>query len=265
MSADSHPSIIHQSPKAHDITTYTFFSGVVLWLDTISSITSGTAPRMLTLEFDVIPPHPQAKLENIMGCKNWALLQIGRISRLYEFQTKACQHDATDCRGNDLHTYVDRIKEELVQGLAEVHLSSLTVSDDPRTLPLVERSDEITQLFALTGLAYLHIVILGIQERSTCVDPTAIEAMVLLRRAAATNYTTAVVFPLYIFACLASEENKPFFRHVFSSAPLLDPTLDHRRRMLPQLEGIWTLRETSDTVGVTWSEILQVSNGTLLI
>jgi hypothetical protein len=264
MSADSGiPSINYQSQKANDITTYTFFSGVIMWLDTISSITSGTTPRMLPLDFDGIPPRPQIKLENIMGCQNWALLQIGRIARLYEFQAKAFQHDATGCSG--LHTYVDRIREELVQGLAEAHISSLTISDDRTTFPLAERSDEITRLFALTGLSYLHLVILGIQEGSTCGEPTAIDAMTLLRRAAAANYTTAVVFPLYIFACTASEENKPFFRHVFSSAPLLDPTLDHRRRMLPQLEEVWSLRENSDAVGVTWSEILQVSNGTLLI
>jgi hypothetical protein len=267
MSADEIPSTSHEAPKGHDIITFPFFSGVIMWLDIISSVTSGTAPRMLPLDSDEVPIRfqGQAKLENIVGCSDWALLQIGRISRLYEFQTESCQHDGSGCSANNLSTYVDRIREDLVQGIAKSHMISLSLSDDPTTFALDGRSNEITRLFALTGLAYLHSVILGINEGPSCVEPTTVEAMALLRRAASANYTTAVVFPLYIFACIANEEDKPFFRHVFSSAPLLDPTLDHRRKMLLQLEQVWTLRHNADAVGVTWSEVLQVSDGTLLI
>ncbi|EPE27447.1 Zn2/Cys6 DNA-binding protein [Glarea lozoyensis ATCC 20868] len=262
---ESVPPRTHHNPKAHDIKTYKFFSGVIVWLDTISSVTSGTTPNTLPLDSVQEQGQPQLNLENIMGCESWALLEIGRISRIYELQTLSCQHDYTGCTGDGIQTLIDRIRGELVQGLAEGHMSTLNLSNDRCMRSRCTTSEKITRLFALTGLVYLHLVILGLHQGASCVDSTVRDAMTLLRQAESANFLTAVVFPLYILACVANEEDKPFFRRVFSSAPLLDPTLDHRSKMLPQLEAVWTMRNNADAVGVTWTEVLQVSNGTLLI
>jgi hypothetical protein len=262
---DTRVSICHQDQNAHDLTTYAFFSGVTLWLDTISSVTSGTTPVLLPFD----PPNAgssfRIQLENIMGSKNWAVLQIGRISALYEQQSKACQGDYSGCTSDRLHSSIESIREELVHGLTEGHISSLTISSDHSTSALYEPTNDITRIFALTGLVYLHLVILGVLDETTCVDTPYVEAMDMLRRVATANFITALVFPLYIIGCVAREEDKPFFRHIFSTAPLLDPTLDHRSKMLPQLEQVWTMRKNAPPVGMTWSEVLQVSNGTLLI
>jgi hypothetical protein len=262
---NSVPPSIHHNPSGHDIKTYKFFSGVIVWLDTISSVTSGTTPNTLPLDSAQEQAQPHLNIENIMGCESWALLEIGGISRIYELQTLSCQHDYTGCTVDGIQTLIDRIRGELVQGLTEGRMSNLNLSNDQCARGGCTTSDKITRLFALTGLVYLHLVILGVHHGASCVDSTVHDAMVLLRQAESANFLTAVVFPLYILACVTSEEDKPFFRRVFSSAPLLDPTLDHRSKMLPQLEAVWTMRSNADEVGVTWTEVLHVSNGTLLI
>lgn len=76
-------------PKVmEEVTAFRFLSGTMIWLDIISSITSGKAPGLLPYYPSIITPISQTKLEDIMGCKNWVMLQIGHISALYEQHTQ---------------------------------------------------------------------------------------------------------------------------------------------------------------------------------
>jgi hypothetical protein len=61
----------------------------------------------------------------------------------------------------------------------------------------------------------------------------------------------------------AREEDKQFFRDIFSSPPLLDPLLSHRGMILPILEKIWSRRET--TPRLLWKDILDLTRDGLLI
>jgi hypothetical protein len=71
-----------------EVTAFRFLSGTMVWLDIISSITAGKSPGLLSYYPSIITSNSQTKLEEIMGCKNWVMLQIGHISALYEQQTQ---------------------------------------------------------------------------------------------------------------------------------------------------------------------------------
>lgn len=67
------------------------FAGVVIWLDIIASVTTGTAPRLLSLHPFALSPGSQIQLENIMGCQDWPMIQIARIAALHEYKYQALQ------------------------------------------------------------------------------------------------------------------------------------------------------------------------------
>jgi hypothetical protein len=73
------------------VVTFRFSVGTMFWLDIISSITAGTAPFLQPLHFTVLTSSAQIKLEDIMGCRNWAMLQIGRIVALHKHMAQTMQ------------------------------------------------------------------------------------------------------------------------------------------------------------------------------
>ena len=113
---------------AEEAVNFRFLAGTMVWLDIISSITAGTAPHLLPHQFSVFASNSQTKLEDIMGCKNWVMLQIGRIAALHEYKTQALQQGRFDCTEFE-QTVGDITREiqcDLTQGVLE--------GSDPSTL-----------------------------------------------------------------------------------------------------------------------------------
>jgi hypothetical protein len=71
-----------------------------------------------------------------------------------------------------------------------------------------------------------------------------------------------IICPLYIIGTVAT--NEQFFRDVFSSAPVLDPSLEHRGKILPVLEELWRRRDATMT-GWTWQDTVTLSDHNLLL
>lgn len=71
----------------------------MIWLDIISSITTGRASYLLSQHPGIMASNVQTKLEHIMGCRDWVMLQIGRISALHEHKTQALQQEQFGCTG----------------------------------------------------------------------------------------------------------------------------------------------------------------------
>jgi hypothetical protein len=94
-------------------------------------------------------------------------------------------------------------------------------------------------------------------------DKTTSEAMTMLRTQTSTNLLPSLVCPLFFIGCVARQEDKQFFRSVFSSPPLLDPLLKHRGRILPILEDIWSKRAT--ILGFGWEGCVELTKNLLLI
>lgn len=63
----------------------------------------------------------------------------------------------------------------------------------------------------------------------------------------------------------ATPEDQQFFRYVFSSSPVLDPSLEHRSKILPLLEDIWQKRDAM-LDGSHWEDSLRrLSESNLLL
>jgi hypothetical protein len=255
----------HHHLMPDELITFSFFSGVIIWLDAISCITSGQCPDVLCIYPAALSPKSNIHLEDIMGCKVWAMILIGRVAELQAYKSKVRERGEMD--EIELAGKADRIRQDINESIAANSLSCLNLSNQvgelsycsPRSSPLL-----ITQIFALAAGIYLHLVIFGFQEGTECLRSKLSEAMDILHTETPRDILPSLVCPLYIIGCVARPEDQPFFRDVFLSAPLLDPSLKHRARILPVLEAIWNARNyRSTTMG--WDDVLQMTDANILL
>jgi hypothetical protein len=228
-----------------EVVNHRFLAGTVIWLDITYSITAGTAPYLLSHHISVLASHSQTNLEDIMGCKNWVLFQIGRIATLHENNVQALRQGNFDC--TEFAQSAGDIVREIQCGL--IHEGA-----DPTTL--------VTRIFAYMSSLYLHLVIHGFQKLELC-DRDISEAMKMLQTQIPTTLLPALVCPLYIIASIARPGDEQFFRDLFSSPPLLNPALKHRETILPVLEEIWSRRQTLPSF--TWEDSLELTSDILLL
>ncbi|CZR56550.1 related to C6 zink-finger protein PRO1A [Phialocephala subalpina] len=242
---------------------FRFMSGVVIWLDILSSTMMGSSPD--TLEF-----HPQAlsseshiKLENIMGCHNWVAIQIARIAALHQHKLL---HD--HCPNTiDHEPEIQDIRAKLQRESTELCLSAMAInqSDPVRSFgPVSKPPSFITRMFAISAGIYLHLVVHGYESGSEVLPLMATEAMMVLRSQVPAEMMHTIIFPLYIVGSIATGDDQAFFRYVFTAMPVLDPSLEHRGKILPLLEKVWHRRQSSSTV-LSWQESLSFSDQNLLL
>jgi hypothetical protein len=248
---------------AEEVASFRFFAGTIIWLDITVSITAGTAPYLLSRHSCVIASSSQTKLESIMGCKNWVMLQIGRIAALHERKTQSLQQETFDCAEFE-QTACD-IGREIERGFTQGALEDLNISEHNSTSTLntiLDPSTLVTRIFGYMASLYLHLVVNGF-ENLDVIDTTMSRVMRMLQAQIPTHLLPALVCPLYIIGSVARKDDELFFGAIFSSPPLLDPVLSHRERMLPILEEIWSRRRT--TPGFSWQNSLELTNDMLII
>ncbi|KAK9350502.1 fungal-specific transcription factor domain-containing protein [Lipomyces doorenjongii] len=245
------------------VVIFRFLAGTIVWLDITSSITAGTAPRLLPYHFHVAAPNSQTKLEDIMGCKNWVMLEIGRIAALHDHKTQALQQARFDY--TEFEQTVGDIGREIQCGLTQGALEGFDISDRDSTAVFNTMSEPITlvtRIFAYMASIYLHLVAHGFQQLDV-LDTTISEAMGMLRSRLSFQLLPPLVCPLFVIGSVARQGDEQFMRMLFSSPPLLDPLLEHRGRILPILEEIWSRRQS--TPGFAWKDSLELTRDLLLL
>ncbi len=173
----------HDRPPSEEAAIFTFLSGVTIWLDVLSCITTGKSPRLLEFHQHAVSCTSAIKLENIMGCKNWGILQIGRIASLHHDRTQAFQQGTLDT--TELESRAEDIKQTLRNGLDEFSLASLEISSQANFAFDLPRNTElyiITRIFTLTATIYLHLVAHGYPLETYEIRSVLGEAMTILRK-----------------------------------------------------------------------------------
>lgn len=244
------------------VVSFRFLTGTILWLDILSSITAGTAPELLSCHRSVIGPDAQIQLDGLMGCKNWVMLQIGRISALQAHKMQTLQQGPVFC--SEFEQTIGDIQKEIQCGLAQEGLEGFSLSDRTSATMLSAISHPhmvVTHVFACMASIYLHLIQHDFQ-RLDLIDSTISEVMRILQTQIPPNVLPGLVAPLYIIGTVARPRDEQFFRDVFSSPLLLDPLLEHRGKILPILEDIW--RKRKDPIRLTWASTFDQTHNLLL-
>ena len=248
---------------AEEVVNFRFLTGTIIWLDITSAITAGTAPQLLPYQLCGITSNSQTKLEDIMGCENWAMLQIGRIAALHEQKTQALQQGHFDC--TEFEQSVGDIGREILCSLTNGSLEGFSIAErnsGATCNPIVDPPKLVTHIFAYMASIYLHLITYGFEKLEE-LDTTISGAMRMLQTQIPIQHLPALVLPLYVIGSVARQGEEQFFRNIFSSPPLLDPLLKHRERILPILEEIWSKRQT--TPSLAWKDSLELTCDILLL
>jgi hypothetical protein len=254
-----------------EVATFRFLSVTVAWLDIISAITAGTAPRLLPNYADeTVWKCPQIKFENFIGCKVWVLIQIGRIATLHEHKTKALAQDQP--MNIAFEETVSDISREIQGGLNQMALEGFCFAEDgpygnpPASTMRSTAVDErtiVTNVYTYMASIYLHLVTHGFQQMEL-INSNICAALSMIHAQVPTNLLPSLVCPLFVIGCVApQEEGMSFFRHIFSSPPVLDALFEHRMKLLPVLEETWRRRQTTDNL--SWAQVLELTPNILPI
>jgi hypothetical protein len=246
-----------------EIRNFRFMCGTMIWLDIISSITTGKAPVLLHHHSNILASNSHIRCEDIMGCKNFLMIQIGRIAAQHERKALAIKEGRFEC-AHFKQGAID-IMQEIRQGLAEEDLKDLDLSS-PTSSTATTISDPqslVTRIYARMALVYLHLVAHDFKDLEM-LSKARIEAMDLIQTQTPVHLLSALVLPLFIIGTVAPEEDKQYFRDVFSSSLLLNPLMKHRTRLLPILEEIWTRRQSAPWPGLEWKNCLELTPDILL-
>jgi hypothetical protein len=265
LSEGEHPDTMQE------VATFRFLSVTVAWLDIISAITAGTAPRLLPSYADeTVWKCPQIKFENYIGCKVSVLIQIGRISALHEHKTNAMAQDQP--MNISFEETVSDISREIQAGLNQMALEGLCFaeggpSENPSTSTMrplaVDDRTIVTNVYTYMASIYLHLVTYGFQQMEL-ISSNICAALGMIHAHVPTHLLPSLVCPLFVIGCVApQEEAMAFFRHIFSSPPVLDALFEHRMKLLPVLEETWRRRETTDNL--SWAQVLELTPNILPI
>jgi C6 transcription factor Pro1 len=260
-SGDGLPPLGFEAVAANEVIR--FLGGTVLWFDVVSSITSGTAPSLFADYLNGIISVANIKLEFIFGCRNWVIFQIGRIAGLHEQKAQALQQVPFGCP--PLQQTVDDIKREILSARSWVNLDGSNPTECDPARPLDAMSNPvtlITQVFISTSLIYLHLVVSGYSYLVE-IDETISQTLRLLQKEIQDDLLPALILPLFIIGSAVDKDHLQYFRNIFSSPPILTPSLKHRERVLPILEEIWGLRES--TPDLAWKDCIRLTKDILLI
>lgn len=240
-----------------------FLGGTIIWLDILSSVTAGLAPRLQPYHSRVIAPNSSTKLEDIIGCRNWVALQIGRIAALYAHKNQSLRHGHFKC--TEFQQNVADINRDILAGMAQDALEGFNIAESNSTSTLSKVSNPhtiVTHMFAYMASVYLHLIIHGFQKLEL-LDTTIASAIQQLKSSNSISLLPALVAPLYFIGSVAQHRDEDFFRTLFSSPPLMDPTLQHRGKILPVLEEVWRRRQV--TYEFAWKDCLEITQDILLV
>lgn len=246
----------HSPGVREEVLGFRTIAGSIVWLDIIFSVTSGEAPSSWPDPLFSNDSACQVRLQGIMGCQNWVMIQIGRIAEFHKQMTQASEHKC-----DEYMQIVEAIHNDIQIGLANTGspelISPLIDIDSPGPDLVVL----ITYLYAQTALIYLHLILHGFKDFQHVRAPIAIVTN-YARRGITPKLRPALVLPFYICGSVVDEGGRDLFRSVLSSPPLANPSLQHRPRVLRALEEIWSQRQSMPAY--TWHDCLIASSDILL-
>ncbi|KAI2623160.1 fungal-specific transcription factor domain-containing protein [Hypoxylon sp. NC1633] len=255
------PTQSAQIPSAEQA-AFRFASALLILDDIVASTVLQEQPKLYEyhrgLFGDIDSIDPPINLEVVVGCQNWALLQIGEISALDAWKQQCKRagnldvmelvHRATAIK-HPLEAHLTRL-ENNVPSLPEECMSPLDVftadySKQSRTP--AGQTGLVTRVWAHAALLYLFVVVSGWQPASVDVRYHVNRIVELLtRQISAPALLRTMVWPFCVAGCLAEPAQEAHFRRMVE---VLQPpgVFGTARKALEIIENVWRNRDVGDT------------------
>ncbi|PNY23900.1 Zn(2)-C6 fungal-type DNA-binding domain protein [Tolypocladium capitatum] len=278
------PEIGLRRPWSTNQAALRFFTATLLYIDVLSSVTLGDAPRLYQYQGNVIPGCPWEErgmepvpagplfLEEFFGLSNWIVQVLGDVAALESW--KRIQRRAGSLSMNELVSRGQVLADAVKGGLqvlehqprnhsASQHGFPLLVSD-PTTGFDPDQQPAFQIIWLLATLSYLNVVISGWQPSNPEIRWPVSKATELLSRVPKGSCLRALAWPLCVSGCLSPAEDEDAYRAMGQRLGALQ-VFGTVKEALEIMEKVWALRGQIDE---SWdvSKCLNIlGHGVLLI
>ena len=241
-----------------DQSSFVFYSALLLFYDIVASTALGNAPALQRYHCTLLSTPSEerfpVRLESLVGCQNWALVTIGRISTLC-----AWKRDAKQSGHFSAFKFVNLarpISEALESGLAGLDgsRSQSRVSASGRRKGYYRRYDRavdgtpletVTRIWAHAGKLYLSVTLSGWQPNCEEVQHSVTEILRLLQTIESPAQLQSLTWPMCVAGCLALPHQDQDFRTIVEDIGAL-AQLGTSLSALRIMEAAWGARGTVD-------------------
>ncbi|KAE8364013.1 fungal-specific transcription factor domain-containing protein [Aspergillus caelatus] len=234
----------------HPDTSITFLLGFFVHMH-IVTCASTRSSQFLISDHKVLLETGEVNLADLIGCSNWVMIAIFEISSLDKWKKE--EEDAHRLSLIELTKRARQIEERLLSRLASIELDlSKRASVDTHLRPEFIKT-EITRIFALSAITYLHVVISGPYPDIPDIKRSVSKTIDALRSLPDPKLLQHVVWPYCISGCLAADEQQKVFRELVSL-----PRITHGTCLeaLGLMEECWRLRK-SESSNHDWASIMK--------
>jgi C6 transcription factor Pro1 len=256
------PSESVQVPSAEQA-AFRFSSTLLILDDIIASTALQEQPRLYELHHSLLGntngTGPLIDLEAVVGCQNWALLQIGEIAVLDAWKQRCKKAGSLDVM--ELVRRATAIKDLLESHLTRLETEPVIVSDEGSSLLDVLTADYslktpspamqsalVTRVWAHAALIYLFIVVSGWQPASVDVRHHVDRVIELLtRQISPPALLRTMVWPFCVAGCLVEPGREAYVRRM---AERLQPKsfFGTVHKALEIMENVWRSRDTRNSL-----------------
>jgi hypothetical protein len=235
----------------HPNTSISFLLGFFIHMH-IVTCASTRLSLFLISDHKVLLETGQVNLEDLVGCSNWAMIFIFEISSLDKWKRE--EGDAHRLSLVELTKRGRHIEERLLSRLASIEddLSKRAPVDAHLRPDFIKT--EITRIFALSAITYLHVVISGAYPDIPDIKRSVSKTIDALRSLPDPKLLRHVVWPYCISGCLAADdEQQKVFRELVSL-----PRITHGTCLeaLSLMEECWRSRKTESS-SHDWASIME--------
>ena len=227
-----------------------FLVGTFIWYDILASASTRSKP-FLENNFEYLD---RIELDRVMGCENWAMILIARISLLEDWKRNLQQNGRLSMV--ELSARGSEIEKMLNSGLASLTLcpSADGLECSPRRYSAI-----ITRIFAYSALTYLHTVISGAHPELAEIRTSVSMAIAAFSNLPVSKLLQNLVWPFSVTGCMASRDQDSFFKNLIVAAGVDGPCPGNYGKAFEVIQECWRLRETQDTGsvdGVDWTSAM---------
>ncbi|THC93891.1 hypothetical protein EYZ11_006643 [Aspergillus tanneri] len=230
--------------------------GSFISFDIISSASTRRTP-FLDIDHGQALSNLGISLESITGCRNAIMALIYEISALDRWKEES--QAAHRLSIIDLAERGRQIEERLRQELADMDDMPLTGPSlwNHSGIQTAPSNHEISKLFALSAVIYLHVVISGAHPELPEIAEAVSQTVVVFKGLRDRRLLQSIlVWPFCISGCLAVGEQQSFFRDLFSAAGIKESTIGTCFEAFQIMEECWEARKTR-SYNCDWVSIMK--------
>ncbi|KAK3366742.1 fungal-specific transcription factor domain-containing protein [Lasiosphaeria ovina] len=260
-----------QAPSSEQM-AFRFFSALLLVDDIVASTALGEEPKLHQYHDSILgdgqwpaDSHGEdeahiIRLEGIVGCQNWAMVAVAKVSALDAWKKR--RRAAGDLDVMELVLRAAAIKGTLVTNLTRAEVAPTSSGSgrssagdiftpcNGQASALAEQSLLVTRVWAHAAALYLSVVVSGWQPASAEVrHHVACVLELLTQRPLSWAVLRTVAWPFCVAGCLAAPTQEPLMRSVVEGLRppgLLGPV----QKTLQIMEAVWRSRDLLDST--TW-------------